>query len=30
MSVNIAERFELSFDKNNKDTQYTLKVIQKV
>lgn len=29
MSVNIAETFELLFDKNNKDIQNTLKVIQK-
>lgn len=30
MSVNIAETFELLFDKSNKDIQNTLKVIQKV
>lgn len=29
MSVKIAETFELLFDKNNKDIQNTLKVIQK-
>ncbi len=29
MSVKIAETFELLFDKNNKDIQKTIKIIQK-
>lgn len=29
MSVKIAETFELLFDKNNKDIQKTMKIIQK-